>query len=166
MGTKGASGLDKILFGSNTVHVIQRCKVPVLAIPDNCKFKKLDAVAFTCSFSSKYSSNDFKILIDLISHQKVKLKVLHVIEDYNFEEKLNENIDFFKKNFTQVAFDRKDSEGKDIFNTIHDYIVENNIKMISMLSKKHSFLERLFTKHAVESFAFKIDIPFLVLKNL
>jgi hypothetical protein len=37
--------------------------------------------------------------------------------------------------------------------------------MIAMLSKKHSFLERLFTKHSVETFAFKIDIPFLVMKK-
>jgi nucleotide-binding universal stress UspA family protein len=32
MGTKGASGLKKILIGSNTVNVIANTKVPVLVI--------------------------------------------------------------------------------------------------------------------------------------
>ncbi|MCF7561822.1 universal stress protein [Sabulilitoribacter multivorans] len=165
MGTKGASGLNKILFGSNTVHVMQRCNVPVLAIPDTCKFKKIDTVAFSCSFSTSYAAQSFKILIDLVSNFKAKLKVLHVIEDYNFEEKRIENMNFFKENFIEVTVDRKPLEDKDVFKTIHDYIISNDVKIIAMLSKKHSFLERLFSKHVVETFAFKIDIPFLVLKQ-
>ena len=38
MGTKGATGLEKVVFGSNTVHVMQRCVAPILAIPDGCLF--------------------------------------------------------------------------------------------------------------------------------
>src|SRR5680860_732385 len=33
MGTQGASGIQKALFGSNTASVIKNSKVPVLAIP-------------------------------------------------------------------------------------------------------------------------------------
>ena len=39
MGTKGASGLKKILIGSNTVNVISKTKVPVLVIPEVARFK-------------------------------------------------------------------------------------------------------------------------------
>ena len=42
MGTKGASGAEKVLFGSNTARVMQRCNTPVLAIPDGCKFNGLN----------------------------------------------------------------------------------------------------------------------------
>jgi nucleotide-binding universal stress UspA family protein len=38
MGTKGASGLKKVLIGSNTVKVIAKTKVPVLVIPEVAKF--------------------------------------------------------------------------------------------------------------------------------
>jgi len=34
-----------------------------------------------------------------------------------------------------------------------------------MTSRHHSFLERLFARHLVETFAFNIDIPFLVMEN-
>ncbi|WP_171946620.1 universal stress protein [Flaviramulus basaltis] len=165
MGTKGASGLDKVIFGSNTVRVMQRCDVPVLAIPEGCKFKKLDTIAFTSSFRTSYFLRNLKPLKDLVTAYKSKLKILHVIEDYNYEEKLNENIGFFEENFTDVIFDRIVTEEKNIYNSIHDYVIENNIKMIAMLSKKHPFLIRLFSKHSVETFAFKIDIPFLVMHN-
>jgi len=165
MGTKGASGLEKVLFGSNTAHVIQRCNLPVLAIPSSCKFRKLDKVAFTCSFKSSYAENNIEPLKDLISSHNSSLNILHVIEDYNFEEKLSENIEFFETHFKQVEVDRIVSSDANVYNTIHDYIVENDVKMISMMAKKHSFLSRLFTRHSYETFAFNIDIPFLVLKE-
>ena len=38
MGTKGASGLKKILIGSNTVNVIANTRVPVLVIPEVARF--------------------------------------------------------------------------------------------------------------------------------
>ena len=39
MGTKGASGLKRILIGSNTVHVLSNVQVPVLVIPEAAKFE-------------------------------------------------------------------------------------------------------------------------------
>jgi nucleotide-binding universal stress UspA family protein len=39
MGTKGASGLKRILIGSNTVNVLAKVKVPVLVIPEAARFE-------------------------------------------------------------------------------------------------------------------------------
>ena len=39
MGTKGASGLKRILIGSNTVKVIAKTTVPVLVIPEVARFE-------------------------------------------------------------------------------------------------------------------------------
>lgn len=59
MGTKGASGAEKMLFGSNTARVMQRCSTPVLAIPDGCDFKGLDKIAFTSNYLTKYDKKIF-----------------------------------------------------------------------------------------------------------
>jgi hypothetical protein len=52
-----------------------------------------------------------------------------------------------------------------MFNAVHQYIKTNNIEMLAMISEKHSFLDRLFTRHALETFAFSIDVPFLVMES-
>jgi len=39
MGTKGASGLKKILIGSNTVNVLAKTTVPVLVVPEVARFE-------------------------------------------------------------------------------------------------------------------------------
>ncbi|ULT26559.1 universal stress protein [Sphingobacterium sp. E70] len=42
MGTKGVTGLESVLIGSNTYDVIKESKIPVLAIPKNAvKLKKI-----------------------------------------------------------------------------------------------------------------------------
>ncbi|HEX6224260.1 MAG TPA: universal stress protein [Chryseolinea sp.] len=39
MGTKGATGLKRILIGSNTVNVLAKTKLPVLVIPEVARFE-------------------------------------------------------------------------------------------------------------------------------
>ena len=53
-----------------------------------------------------------------------------------------------------------------MFKVVKQYLANNDINMLAMISERHSFLERLFTKHAVETFAFSINVPFLVMHGV
>lgn len=165
MGTKGASGLESVLFGSNTVHVMQRCNVPVLAIPDRCVYSNLDEITLTTSFKNLYSIEDIQPLKNIIELNKSHLSILHVTCDYDFAEELDKDIDFFKSYFLNLTFKNIHSNSNDIFEDVSDYIEINGVKMIAMVNKKYSLFERLFTKHLVERFGFKLHIPFLVINK-
>ncbi|MEL0456606.1 universal stress protein [Flavobacteriaceae bacterium SZ-1-7] len=162
MGTHGASGLEKVFFGSNTAHVMQRSKTPVLAIPHGYKFTKLDAIAFTTSNLTFFKIKDLMALKYLVKYHRAKLNILHVADEQSAQNQaLNEG--FFQVYFNDANNELVNLNGKDVFDVIHDYIKNHDIKMLAMMNKKHSFLERLFTRHPVETFAFKIDIPLLVM---
>jgi nucleotide-binding universal stress UspA family protein len=165
MGTKGASGAEKVIFGSNTVRVLQRCKTPVLAIPNGCVFERLDRIAFTSNYASLYNKEDLGSLTDILSMYNSKIDILHLTNEKDLSQDEENNKAFLDSCFSNAVHEFIDLSSKDIFKTIQDYLYSNDIKMLAMMSKKHSFLERLFTKHLVETFAFKIDIPFLVMEN-
>ncbi|MDD7887801.1 universal stress protein [Flavivirga sp. 57AJ16] len=165
MGTKGASGLQKVIFGNNTVRVMQRCKAPVLAIPDNCVFLNLSKVAFIVNNAISFNGEILKPLMDLVVLSNSKLHVLHVADENYLEQDQRKHVDFFNSSFANPIHDYIDVKTKDIYQTVHKYIENNDIKMLCMIGEKHSFLERLFNKHLVETFAFSIDVPFLVMKN-
>jgi len=165
MGTKGASGAEKMIFGSNTAHVMQRCITPVLAIPDKCKFKTMDRLAFTSNYLTLYNKEELQPLIDILSLYDSKVDILHLEDKSNLSKAQENNKAFLKTFFGGIAHEFIDLEKNDIFKTVHNYIELNGIKMLAMMSRKHSFLERLFARHLVETFAFKIEIPFLVMKN-
>ena len=165
MGTKGASGLDKVIFGSNTVRVMQRCSTPVLAIPSGCKFIGMDKVVFSSNYLTLYNLEELIPLLHIVNLYDSKIDILHLIDENNLSENQQNNKAFLDLSFGKVTHEFIDLESKDIFKTIQRYIAFNDIKMLAMMSRKHSFLERLFTTHNVETFAFKINVPFLVMEN-
>ena len=165
MGTKGATGADRVLFGSNTVRVMQRCCAPVLAIPEGCKYSGLDKIIFTSNYHTLYKEEELQALIHLARIHNSKIEVVHLAtEDYLSKDQEN-NKAFLDALFSNVSHEFVDLDRADLFETIKNYIDNNNIKMLAMMSRKHSFLERLFARHNVETFGFKIDVPFLVMVN-
>ena len=165
MGTKGATGLEKVIFGSNTVHVMQRCIAPVLAIPDGCLFTDLDRVAFTTNYLTLHNIEELRPLKELVALYDSKLNVLHFDDIKRVSNQRKENKKFLKTYFSDVTYENIDSFSTDLYKTLEEYVHANNIKLIAMMRKKHSFLERLFNTHPEETLAFNIDIPFLVMEN-
>ncbi len=165
MGTKGASGLQKVIFGSHTARVMQRCEVPVLAIPDNCTFSGLDKIALTTNNITTHDFDALRSIMELIKLNDSRLYVLHVAdENYEVHEQ-GDRSDFFSMNFESPVHDHINVKTKDMYNAVHKYVIDNDIKMIGMVGEKHAFFERLFNKDSIEIFAFSIDIPFLVMKT-
>lgn len=165
MGTKGASGLEKVIFGSNTVHVMQRCHAPVLAIPDNCKFNGLHKVLFTTNHLELHSIDELKWLKYFNALYNSELDILHIKDEKHSTYEVFSNEVIFKTHFIGAIHKYIAINSKDIFEIINKYITENQIEMFVMLSAKHSFLDRLFAKHPVETFGFRIDVPFLVINK-
>ncbi|MFV0564816.1 MAG: universal stress protein [Flavobacteriaceae bacterium] len=163
MGTKGATGLKQVFFGSNTVKVMQRCRVPVLAIPENYKFAQIKQTAIATSFKGEYSSGDLKPCKDIIALTNSEIKVLHVFYKENVAEELNTGVDFFNSNFSKIKFDYLKLNDDNIQKALKAYIKNNKIGLMVMMKKPSAFANRLLSKGMVENFAFSLPIPFLVI---
>ena len=165
MGTKGASGAEKVIFGSNTARVMQRCSTPVLAIPDGCKFRGVDKIAFPSNYLTIYGKEELDALMHISTMYNSKIDVIHIANKSELSQDQENNRAFLDYCFSGLTHEFVDLDENDIFETVQQYIKDNDIKLLAMMSRRHSFLERLFTRHLVEAFAFKIDIPFLVMEN-
>ncbi|WP_048331280.1 universal stress protein [Bizionia psychrotolerans] len=163
MGTKGATNLGKIIFGSNTLRVFQRCHISVLAIPAASPIKPIKNVLFTTKYQTKYKLKDLSILIDLAEHYDYKLDVLHITEQKNIDSKQNlvqqELAGFFQNINHQFVLKSETTYLK----TIQDYIKNHNIELFAMMRKQHSFLEHVFLTHKTEQIANNLELPFLML---
>lgn len=165
MGTKGATGLQKVLFGSNTVRVINRCSTPILAIPGNCKYKKPHKIAFTANHIELYTSETLSTLNAILESHNAKLTVLHLAGPNSIAHKHADNMVFFDNNFPEAQHDYIDVVDKDIVGTISNYMKNQDFNMLAMVKKPHSFLERLLHNYTEEKIAYGFDLPFLVLTN-
>ncbi|TBN02998.1 universal stress protein [Hyunsoonleella flava] len=165
MGTKGATGFQKVLFGSNTVRVINRCTTPILAIPSGCEYHELNKIAFTANHIELYTEAALTTLGNILENYNAQLTILHLAGPNTIAHKKMDNMTFFDTNFPEAQHDYIDVVDRDIVSTISNYMKNQDFNMLAMVKKPHSFLERLLHTYTEEKIGYAFDMPFLVLTN-
>lgn len=165
MGTQGASGAKELFLGSNTVHVIRKSKRPVLAVPAEYCYQSVKQVLIPTDYASKYNPNELEPLIGIVSKNKVLLHIVHAVEEDDLTRIQLENKEHLKGLLNGLSVIFQDITEEYMPNVVHSYVKKNDIDLIVMMNKKHSFLERLLLKQNVDSIGYSSTVPFLVLHD-
>lgn len=165
MGTQGASGAKEFFLGSNTVHVIRKATVPVLAVPQDYDFKPIEKVLLPTGYWSKYKPEEFKPLIDLVKKIGATLHVVHAAEGHDLNKSQLANKEHLHKLLKGVQTVFQDVTEDYMPNIVHSYVKKNRIGLIAMMNRKHSFLDKLILKQNVDAVGYHSEVPFLVLPD-
>lgn len=160
MGTKGASGLEEILIGSNAASVVQNSQKPVLIVPPDAHWQKPEKMIFANDFSLKGQEEALRELRQFADLFDTKIDVVHVQReggsDTGSRDLLAQELGERIVEFTVL---RKDN----IEDAITQEADKENAQMISAISKKYGFFERLFRRSITAKLAYHTHIPLLVL---
>lgn len=163
MGTKGSSNLEKTIFGSNTMHAIQQCLRPVLAVPNAYTFKPIKKIAFTTNYNTHYQANLFKISKKIVQIHHAETTILHVFSGTELTESQKQNKKNLDTILREIPHRFVDLDSDEVFTAIHNYIEENNMQLLCITNAKHRFFDRLFVKTHVKKELANIAIPVLVM---
>lgn len=165
MGTQGATGAKEIFLGTNTVYVLRKAIAPVLVIPENYTFQKIQKILFPSDYLSNYKENELSTAINMVKLNKAKLIVLHVKEEYDLTESQQENKMALYRSLDGLSTTFTELKGSLMPNAILNYVQDNEIDLLMMMNRKHSFFERLIERQNVDQIGFHIKIPFLVIRD-
>lgn len=84
MGSRGTSGFEEMLVGSNTEKVVRNSDVPVLVIKQEIKKFNVKNIVFASNFKYKNRSS-FQKILDFASLFNAKLHLLKINTIHNFE---------------------------------------------------------------------------------
>ncbi|WP_111706360.1 universal stress protein [Lutibacter citreus] len=84
MGSRGSSGLDEILVGSNTEKVVRNSEIPVLVIKEDTDNFKIENIVFASNFKSE-NKKSFQNILDFTAKFNAKLHLLKINTIHNFE---------------------------------------------------------------------------------
>ena len=164
MGTKGASGIKKIIIGSNTGDIITKVKCPVFVVPEKAIFKTLEEIAFPTDYNLFYQTKILSSISNLVKSFDAGIRILHVAK------KEDELTDFQKENkeyLNDFFMDEKHSfhrvTNKKIDAGVQCFIESRNIDMIVMIAKNLNLFQQILFKPTVEEISYHTEIPFLVL---
>ncbi|MCB0492989.1 MAG: universal stress protein [Cyclobacteriaceae bacterium] len=167
MGTRGASGLDKILFGSNTTRVIERVMCPVLAVPNDCEFQTPKRIVYATDFNNA-ELNHINKLVTIVSSFNAELMMVHITTD---KEALQSE-EMLKRNFARQVSQLTDYASityfakyeEDVSRALDSFTKQVGTDWISMLTHKRSALEKFYNPSLTKAMAYQTKIPLLALK--
>lgn len=165
MGTQGATGAKDLFIGTNTIHVLRKVKIPVLAVPAGYTFKKIQKIVFATDYWTQYKKEEIDPLTLIAKMHNAKLIILHVLEELELWKKQEEN----KKNLSQYLGEQTHTfaqiKSKHVADAIQEYMESNPLDLLAMQNRKHFFWERLLTRQNVDAIGFHLKVPFLVLRD-
>ncbi|MGK7397940.1 MAG: universal stress protein [Candidatus Cyclobacteriaceae bacterium M3_2C_046] len=100
MGTKGSSGVEEVLIGSNTEKVVRLAKCPVLTVKKHVEAEKIKNIIFASNFKED-QENVVNELLKLQQLFKAKLHLVKINTPNNFEtsRQIRKEIESFVNKF-------------------------------------------------------------------
>lgn len=161
MGSKGRTGLEKILWGSTTAQIIQRSDVPVLAVPKESSYNGFKQIVF----ASDYNDSDLKALQFVVSlaelfdsninifHSSAKNNLKAEIMFRGFKEIVTEKINYSKIDFEVARYES-------FFDAVINKTGKENISLFTMVHYEESFPP--LPKQESKEMSYYSEVPLLV----
>jgi nucleotide-binding universal stress UspA family protein len=163
MGSEGAEGLQKWLFGSHAASVIEKATCPVLIIPNEVVYQPISKIAYATNFEA-VDDDILEYLLEWIGKFDAELDFVHVAdkgESIDAEQYANmSEITELAKRYENVRF--KILYDKDIIDELEVFVEEEKIDMLVMVTHKYPFFKRLFNPSLTRKMAFDTEMPLLV----
>jgi nucleotide-binding universal stress UspA family protein len=160
MGTTGATGWEAFFLGTNTGNVLTAVDVPVLSVPLEAEFKKIETIGFT----TRYRAKDKKALKDVLKiAKKTNAKVRCLYVKTKNSDVLHVTIKQWEDEFAGEPIRFSIIESDDVQDTILDFILFKEIDILAMLTYKRNFFVELFKPSLTQKFSNRLDIPILAM---
>lgn len=166
MGTHGASGMKKILFGSKTSQVIAKAKVPVLAIPQG--YKKLQAKKIICASDLWNIDKELKAISPIAKALNNDIEVIYL--DFGWEKELKPvqhfNAAIKKLKNKRIYMTRKKvSVEERMVDVLKKMVSKEKNSIFAMFPEKLNFIEKLFIGSKTEEIAMGLKMPLLSIRK-
>lgn len=170
MGTHGKRREGLTLLGSTTAKVIEKCPVPVLAVPwgyDTANFNAPRHVAYL----TRFDENDMQAIHRLVAfvrpfHVKVYCVHLHPEDSLKLDSlRMKKLKDHFAEAITDVEIECGLIETEDAVEGLLDFVREKQIDVLALISRKRNIIEQLLKPSLTRKLLVGSDIPLLIFRE-
>lgn len=161
MGTKGASGVERILFGSTTLTAIRHLKWPVIVVPPGKKYGTgIRKIGFACDFDKVVENTPIQFIKNMVKEFGAELHVLNVDhENKHFKPETPEESILLHTLLEDLNPSYHFIDHVDIEDGINEFVENNNIDLLITIPKKHKLLDGLFKPSSTKQLVAKSHVP-------
>lgn len=160
VGTHGASGLERLLFGSTTLSLIRHAHYPVIAVPAGFNNFSARKIVWAADLLEPQSF-PAPVIVEIVQQLRAQLTVVHV--ELNSETERVEPQDVLSQlQPLQPVYEtiRHDNVKEGVLR----YLDESGADLLLVLPHEHNLVERLFFKLHAEGIVQDSKIPVLSIR--
>ena len=167
IGITGATRLEQILMGSNALNLIRHGVCPVMIVPPDAKFKKIENVVFASDFKDVSVTTPIAQIKAILDIFKPKLYVVNVdsehyielTDEYKYERAKLELL--FREYNPEFSFIRL----YDFLDAISNFVIDKNIDFILTVPRKHNFLSGFYKTSHTKKLAYHSHVPIVAVQE-
>jgi nucleotide-binding universal stress UspA family protein len=164
MGTKGASAIERLFLGSNTLRAIKHLTWPVIIVPPGATFHPVRKIGFACDFRQVVETTPVGFIHELCNIFRAELLVLNVdFKNKNFNTDVPQQSLLLHNMLESLSPSYHFIESQRIEEGIHSFAETHGIDLIITIPKKHKLTEGLFQKSHTQQLAFHAHIPIVAI---
>ncbi|MFZ9387797.1 MAG: universal stress protein [Chitinophagaceae bacterium] len=161
MGSKGSTGLERVLFGSNTLSAIKHLTWPVICVPPGKTYGGgIKKIGFACDFRDIVDTTPAETIRNFVKAFKAELHVLNVdYHDQHFKPDTPEQSALLHTYLEEVNPAYHFIEHKDIEDGINEFAEKNNLDLIISIPKRHKLLQGIFKSSSTKQLIYQSHVP-------
>ncbi len=164
MGTQGATGLEKVLIGSNTADVIKSSDVPVLAIPENSRYRAPRRIVLADD-GGPVDRRTIKVLLDIARWSQAEVMIVRVItEDPAFETGSSSSV--YDDLLGAIPHSHHYITSENVVTALHDLSDQSDADLVVVIHRHRGIFDQLFHRSIATRLSMHTHIPMLVLQQL
>lgn len=170
MGTRGSGKKERELIGSVTGEVLDVCRVPVLAVPENADsfdFDKINHIVFFCNMSNEdFIALDtlYRLLPNLsldVTIVTIPQKTTHNID--SISQYSTKFLNYCRENYPRFSFKLHNIDLNHLTSNFKEIEQENHIDLIIAPNKKKNVFSRFFNPSLAHKILLHADIPLMTI---
>ncbi len=167
MGTKGETGAASVVFGTNTVHIMEKVtECAVLAIPDIVRFIKPKEIVFPTDYKTAFKRKELNYLIEIAKYHGAFISVLHIVRESELSHEQQANKGLLEEILKGTSHTYHNISELKVPAGISAFIESRESDMIAFITKKHNFFNSMLSKPLVKEMGYHSKIPVLVMHDL
>ncbi len=169
MGTRGTSGLKKIMIGSTAAKIAEAADIPVLLVPEKFEWSEHNQIVFASDFH-KSDHEALSFATELLKSKNCTITVLHLVSAYATETERKRERAHFDKYTCQLQqpFDKHQLRFHLLETTSFSETIKNLEKkipydLLAMVRRKKTFSQKLFGDSFTQTMTFLAKKPMLII---
>ncbi|MBQ0734782.1 universal stress protein [Aquimarina celericrescens] len=167
MGTKGSTDAIDVVFGSNTVLVMEKSRsCPVMAIPEDAVYKDLQEIVFPTDYKLNFKQRELQDIIEVAKISDASIRILHASDGDALDEDQENNKKLLQEYFEGLKYSFHTLYNLDASSAVRCFVESRESDMIAFFNRKHSFFGSIFSRPMIKSLGRYAKVPVLALHDL